>query len=161
MLALFSDLLFQALERGFVEKWETCILPKTQHYKNIFETELAKFSELDSGIMNTTWTLSFPLLTHGRIFRTADGGVNICVGVADDELGVSVTHPLFQGFHEYTLSKLHHSTYSPDRIATVPSREGYKEFASFEEEGLIQGAALLGSSNMREEYHDWLSAISL
>jgi len=156
---LFSETLSDALTQGYVGVWESTVLPRSRGYSDLFMDAIDGLSSLLPGLKGVHWTLSHPLRRHGRLFRNVNGGLRICVGVADSQLGVSDTHPAMQGCHEYLLSTLPDGIYSPELAATVPGRDGYQTFNQIETAGLILGARIFSGSSWREPYRGWIASV--
>ena len=155
LLQPFVLALRQAAESGFAEIWQSAMVPQTRAYVEAFKQGIADLSRAVRGLHQVSWVLSFPLCRHGRLCCGTDSKSCICVGVADETLGIGPTHPMIQGCHEFLLLQMAFGPHASDEIATVPGAPGYEEFSTDEERALSLGERLLAHGPWGKAYHEW------
>lgn len=158
---LFRTAVWGELTGGYEAVWEDIVAPRSRGYVDVFGGQLRSLSGALPGLREATWILSLPLRTHGRVVQ-AGGAAAIAVGVADAQLGVTETHPVIQGCHEYFVWRVQCGASLParrERWSTVPETAGYADFAAVENAALTVGARFFRGGQWERAYRTWLHGL--
>jgi len=152
---LFCLALWAELKNGYPALWQERTAPRSLAYREQFVNGLLWLSERLPGLREVRWCLSHPLRVHGRCLQMTAGAPIIVVGVADQELGVSDTHPIIQACHEYFVSQTSAQTPGQQLLSTVPGQAGYARFVREETAALELGRQFFTGSSWEPAYREW------
>jgi len=156
---LFRTALWTELANGFGRAWRRVVALRSRAYRAVFVKLTGPLAERLPGLAEVEWVLCHPLRVHGRALGVAAEPPTVAVGVRDAALGVTQSHPVVQGCHEFFVWRAQRDAAGAGGCATVPGREGHGAFAAVEHAALAAGARFFRGSDFEAAYFEWLSLL--
>lgn len=156
---LFRTALWSELANGYQAAWQQVVAPRVAAYRCEFLRMLGEITKSLPELGGFSWVLCHPLRRHGRLLERGGAQPFVIVGVADTELGVSLSHPVIQGCHECFVRQARAATSADASWATIPGRPGHEAFQAVERTALSRGARFFLGSAWEGAYLDWLRCV--